>query len=211
MFPLLALPVLQSAKILTVCLIGEQQNSDYLSCNRDIGCKYTICCKQRAMCSDSIVMVMNSYFPSPLQEEATTCYQMRFLKTYTSTAMRSACSCNWATLLSQVNCTCSACTNIHVEKKIFLHNFSLILPFSFSLGTFYVNDCTFQVFPMQAVQTVTRRAPGPQERNTSKNTMTGSWSNKHSFYWEGITQILGGWDTPTSSFKLLTSLEFFLY
>lgn len=35
--------------------------------------------------------------------------------------MRFACSCNWATLLLQVNCTFSTHTNIHIQKDI-LHN-----------------------------------------------------------------------------------------
>lgn len=46
----------------------------------------------------------------------------------------------------------------------------------------------FQVFPMWGEWTVTRRAHGRQEITISKNTMTGFWSNKHSFYWEGIKQ-----------------------
>lgn len=34
-------------------------------------------------------------------------------------------------------------------------------PFSFGHSNFYANDCAFQDFLMQAVQTVTRQAPGP--------------------------------------------------
>lgn len=42
---------------------------------------------------------------------------MRFLTIYTSAAMRSACFCNWETLLLQVKCTRNTNTQIHIFRK----------------------------------------------------------------------------------------------